>query len=72
MSHLSILLFFYIKISLYTNCPVITFIMEKDSLSMLLLSIATFWVFLTQQGYNRINGMLESLISRLAEQEQMW
>lgn len=38
---------------------------------MLLLSIDTFCVFLTQQGYDRIKGMAESSISTLAEQEQM-
>lgn len=38
---------------------------------MLLLSTATFWVFLTQQGYERIKEMAESSINRLAEQEQM-
>lgn len=70
-SPLSLLLFSYIKISLYTSCSVITFGNGKYFLSMLLLSTATFWVFLTQQGYDRRKGIAESSISRLAEQEQM-
>lgn len=62
-----LLLFCYMMIVLYMNYCVITFYIGKDPISMLLLLVTIFWVFLTQQGSERIKGMAESYITRLAK-----